>query len=79
MLSDWWMGNDLVSKKNIRRFIGLYAREDNWHHMDTENGGLGYGWIHYSLIRLLKPKNILCIGSRWGGLYRFACSSVICN
>lgn len=57
---------NLVSKKTIKAFIETYAREDNWHSLDKNKGGLGYGWVHYSLIRLLKPERVLCIGSRWG-------------
>jgi len=56
----------MVNKKRIKAFIKYFAKGDNWHNLDSKNGGLGYGWIHYSLIRLLKPDKILCIGSKWG-------------
>lgn len=57
---------ELINKSTIKDFIDLYAREDNWHGLDPIRGGLGYGWIHYSLIRQTKPEKVLCIGSRWG-------------
>jgi hypothetical protein len=55
-----------LKKNEIKKFIEIYARDDNWHHLDKENGGLGYGWVHYSLIRLLRPEKVLCVGSRYG-------------
>lgn len=62
----WNRNYKLINERNIRSFIKKYARYDNWHHMDLGKGGLGYGWIHYSLIRMLSSKNVLCIGSKWG-------------
>lgn len=58
--------NTILNNYGIKRFIRIFARRDNWHHLDVGTGNLGYGWIHYSLIRNLKPKNILCIGSKYG-------------
>lgn len=55
-----------TSTRNIRAFIDLYAKKDNWHNIDKGTGNLGYGWVHYSLIRNLKPKRVLVIGSRYG-------------
>jgi hypothetical protein len=49
-----------------RKFIKHFAKKDNWHNFDIKKGNLGYGLVHYSLIRLTKPKKILCIGSRYG-------------
>lgn len=56
----------LVSARNIRKFIDLYAKKDNWHNIDRATGNLGYGWIHYGIIRGLKPKRVLVVGSRYG-------------
>lgn len=36
------------------------------HCQDAGNRNLGLGWLYYSQIRLLKPKNVVCIGS-WRG------------
>lgn len=54
------------SKIFIKRFINHFAREDNWHELDKDTGNLGYGWIHYGLIRNFKPKRVLVIGSQYG-------------
>jgi predicted O-methyltransferase YrrM len=56
----------LVNKRAAGTFIKHYARGDNWHNFSTCKGDLGYGWIHYAYIRLLKPRRVLCIGSRHG-------------
>lgn len=58
----------IIDKKNIKRFIREYARQDNWHEheLDAKKGNLGYGWLHYALIRNLKPDKVLIIGSRYG-------------
>jgi hypothetical protein len=66
MFKNIFFQSSLLSNKAIKTFIETYARKDVWHHQDKKRGGLGYGWVHYSLIRLIKPKNVLCIGSRWG-------------
>lgn len=63
---DWSSDRNLVNKKNTEKFIRYFAREDVWHHQDISKGGLGYGWVHYSLIRLLRAEKVLCVGSRWG-------------
>lgn len=47
-------------------FSRLYARSDVWHNQDLKSGDIGYGFIHYSLIRVFKPKDVLCVGSRFG-------------
>lgn len=52
---------------NLKRFIKIYARDVGWwHNVDGQTNNLGYGFIHYAFIRNLKPKRILCIGSRYG-------------
>jgi|SRR3972149_9293371 len=56
----------LFSKKRISDFIDSYAKGDNWHKIDKKTGNLGYGWVHYALIRNLRPKRVLVIGSRYG-------------
>jgi len=49
-----------------KKLIRLYAREDNWHEEDAKTGNLGYGFIHYGLIRLIRAKRVLVIGSKYG-------------
>jgi predicted O-methyltransferase YrrM len=53
--------NTPVSRQLIEYFDG-YQKQNT----DPSRGGLGFGLIHYSLIRNSKPKRILCIGSRKG-------------
>src|SRR3989304_8487725 len=57
---------NLVSVNGVGEFIKTYARNDNWHEIDKKTGNLGYGWIHYALIRVFKPQRVLVIGSRFG-------------
>jgi hypothetical protein len=57
---------EVTSRKNIKKFIAYYAKKDNWHKLDKNKGNLGYGWLHYSLIRIMRPDKVLCIGSRYG-------------
>jgi len=66
MFKNIFFQNSLFLNRTIKTFIKTYARKDNWHHLDIKNGNLGYGWIHYALIRNLKPKRVLCIGSKYG-------------
>ena len=66
MLLDFFSNPHLTHKKNIKSFIKHFAQDDNWHELDDKNGNLGYAWVHYSYIRLLKPQRVLCVGSRYG-------------
>lgn len=61
-----WFRRDIFSLSGIQHFIKWYARADNWHELDSRTGNIGYGWIHYSLIRLAQPERVLVIGSRYG-------------
>jgi len=58
--------SDMVSKNYITKFINEFAKDDNWHNIDKNNANIGYAFLHYALIRIFKPKNVLCIGSRYG-------------
>lgn len=67
MLSKLFSSQKQISSlKNIQNFIDTYAKKDNWHQIDRATGNLGYGWIHYALIRVFHPQGVLCIGSRYG-------------
>lgn len=66
MFKNIFFKNNLFSDRTIKTFIKTYARKDNWHQLDAESGNLGYGWVHYALIRNLKPKKVLCVGSKYG-------------
>lgn len=53
--------NRAVTRKLIDYFGG-----DEGHQIDRYTGNLGYGFIHYALILNIKPKRVLCVGSRKG-------------
>lgn len=55
----------IIDKRTARRIIDYYGGGEG-HQIDKKTGNLGYGFIHYSLIRNLKPKRALCIGSTRG-------------
>jgi predicted O-methyltransferase YrrM len=58
--------NSLVNKDRITDLMVAFGADEYGHECSTQNANLGYGWIHYGLIRQQKPKRILCIGSRHG-------------
>lgn len=65
MLQDILKPSEL-SPAFIRSFTNHFAGHDNWHNLDDKTANLGYGWLHYAFIRVLKPKRVLCIGSKYG-------------
>lgn len=54
--------NDIKIKSLIETFVA----DEYGHESNLQTGDLGYGFIHYGLIRQIKPKTVLCIGSRYG-------------
>lgn len=50
-----------ISKTLITEYSG-----DEGHNINTTQYFLGFGLIHYALVRNLRPKRILCVGSRKG-------------
>jgi len=46
--------------------IKKYYHARGHNHNSYENNSLGFGFIHYSLIRNIRPKNILVVGSQRG-------------
>jgi len=50
----------------IERLMRHFQADERGHQASIEKADLGYGWIHYGLIRQQKPKRLLCIGSRHG-------------
>lgn len=69
--------NRKLTNDSLIRKLMIYFKADEWgHQANIDTADLGYGWIHYGLIRFLKPKRILCIGSGYGyvpGLLAQAC------
>lgn len=45
----------------IKQFGGIHGQQTN-----LADSSLGFGLIHYSLIRIFKPERILCVGSEYG-------------
>lgn len=56
----------IIFNRAVTRELIKYYNGDRGHQTDNTTGNLGYGFIHYALIVNLKPKRILCIGSRKG-------------
>jgi len=56
----------LANKDKIKDLMLAFQADEYGHECNIENADLGYGWIHYGLIRQQKPRRVLCIGSRHG-------------
>jgi predicted O-methyltransferase YrrM len=50
---------------NLIRTVFSHARPLG-HHEDAENLNLGFGFLYYALVRTLRPKHVLVIGSGFG-------------
>lgn len=55
-----------------KRVIDYYGGNEG-HNIDEKAGNLGYGFIHYGLIRNLRPERVLCVGSS-RGFVPFVCA-----
>lgn len=56
----------LISDVAIRHLMEYFVADEKGHRANSKKADLGYGWIHYGMIRAIKPKRVLCIGSRHG-------------
>lgn len=56
----------LTKKRSVNKFINLYTKKNYWSEHEINENNLGYGWIHYGLIRQLQPNRVLVMGSRYG-------------
>ncbi|MBU1033325.1 class I SAM-dependent methyltransferase [Patescibacteria group bacterium] len=56
------LSNDL----RITELMNFFKADEFGHESNIKNADLGYGWIHYGLLRQIKAKKILCVGSRYG-------------
>ena len=54
--------NDLA----IQELMRFFRADVYGHRAKVEKADLGYGWVHYGMIRAIKPNQVLCIGSRHG-------------
>lgn len=50
-----------ISRILVEKYFGYWG-----HGVDKEQFFLGFGLIHYALVRNVKPKHILCVGSKQG-------------
>ncbi|PIQ73232.1 hypothetical protein COV58_03640 [Candidatus Roizmanbacteria bacterium CG11_big_fil_rev_8_21_14_0_20_36_8] len=58
--------HNISNNGKISDLMSVFQADEYGHECNTKKADLGYGWIHYGLIRQQKPKNVLCIGSRYG-------------
>ena len=58
--------DSFVNESNIKKLMKHFHADEYGHESNIENSDLGYGWYHYGMLRLLKPKRVLCVGSRHG-------------
>ena len=56
----------IVNNGKITDLMSAFQADEYGHESNTQKADLGYGWIHYGLIRQQKPRRVLCIGSRHG-------------
>ncbi len=56
------LSNDIA----IRELMEYFDADEYGHRAKTSKADLGYGWIHYAFVRTVKPRRVLCIGSRHG-------------
>jgi len=56
------LSNDVAIRQLMEHFIA----DEYGHRAKVSKSDLGYGWIHYGLVRTIKPSRILCVGSRYG-------------
>lgn len=56
----------LLASRFLSRKIIDHYNGDSGHNLDQKRTFLGFGLIHYVLIRNIKPKRVLCVGSRKG-------------
>lgn len=55
-----------IVKRSISKMLIDAYNGDEGHNVNFTQYFLGFGLIHYAFVRNLKPKHILCIGSRKG-------------
>jgi hypothetical protein len=60
------LNRSIIFNRAVTRRLITYFGADDGQNINLSSGNLGYGFIHYGLILNIKPKRILCIGSRKG-------------
>lgn len=67
----------IINDPTLKLLIEHYGGISTWHNLNKNKNDLGYGLLHYSLIRLLKPRRILAVGSKYGFIP--ACLAIACK
>ncbi|MFC1654073.1 class I SAM-dependent methyltransferase [Patescibacteria group bacterium] len=67
----------LLNKTAINKLITHYDGVGEWHNFNEKENNIGYGLIHYSIVRNQKPKKVLSIGSKKGFIP--ACIALACR
>lgn len=60
------LSQKLTHDANIKQLMLAFQADEYGHQANTGQADLGYGFVHYGLIRQMKPQTVLCIGSRYG-------------
>ena len=60
------LNQSLIKRKISKDIIEIFEGDVSGHNLNLSQYFLGFGLIHYSFIRNIKPKKILCVGSRKG-------------
>lgn len=61
-----WFSYKLTNDEKIKQLMDFFQADVYGHQANIATADLGFGFIHYGLLRQLKPKAVLCIGSRYG-------------
>lgn len=56
----------IFNPSTIKIVADYYGYANSGHQINVDKANLGYGFVHYALIRNLKPDSVLCIGSGRG-------------
>lgn len=56
----------VVNEGFIQKLMCHFNADEQAHQANISKSDLGFGWFHYSMVRMKKPHNVLCIGSRHG-------------
>lgn len=56
----------LTNDIKISQLMKTFGADEYGHEANLLTADLGYGFLHYGLSRQIKPKTVLCIGSRFG-------------
>ncbi len=56
----------IINPENIKVFLAYYGGGSEMHQADFNTANLGYGFYHYGLLRIIRPRRVLCVGSLRG-------------